>query len=185
MLGARWHLTSFDMAGHENPPAGLRPLTAASGPHPGIASMLEELKLFSDFSRRQIEVLTRYVHAYEAAAGVQIVREGTRDHIGDLYVLVRGRIEITKRGEDGAPHRLTTVGAGRAVGDMSLIDGLPHSATATVSTPSTLILLTRERFDALSRDYSQLAMKLLWQLARMISRRLRQTSAMLVDHIDE
>jgi hypothetical protein len=48
-----------------------------------------------------------------------------------------------------------------------------------------VLLLTRTRFDDLARDYAQLAMKLLWQLARMMSRRLRETSGMLVDHIDE
>jgi CRP-like cAMP-binding protein len=105
--------------------------------------------------------------------------------VGDLYVLVRGQIQITKRGEGGGVHRLALVRAGRAVGDMSLIDGLPHSASATVTAPSIVLLLTRTRFDDLARDYAQLAMKLLWQLARMMSRRLRETSGMLVDHIDE
>ena len=100
-----------------------------------------------------------------------------------MYVLVSGRVETRK--DDGSNHR-TVIAAeckGRSIGEMSLIDGEPRSATCVVTEPSTLLCLTADNFRKLGEQYPALALHLSMRIARQISRRLRATSGQLVEYL--
>lgn len=67
------------------------------------------------------------------------------------------------------------------IGEMSLIDGLPYSAPIRTIEACTLILLTRNNCTQCVQQHPALGVKLLLEIARLISLRLRQTSGQLVD----
>ncbi len=74
-------------------------------------------------------------------------------------------------------------GRGRSIGEMSLIDREPRSASCKVIESATVLLLTREQFEKLSVEHASIALKLLMRITRLMSRRLRMTSGQLVEHL--
>jgi CRP-like cAMP-binding protein len=75
------------------------------------------------------------------------------------------------------------VRAGKTIGEMSILDGMPHSATAVVVEPATLLLLTRNKFEEFMQGEPEVALKVLRKMAMLMSLRLRQTSGVLLDHL--
>jgi CRP/FNR family transcriptional regulator/CRP/FNR family cyclic AMP-dependent transcriptional regulator len=61
-----------------------------------------------------------------------------------------------------------TVGAGDFVGELSLIDGWPTSASVVAETPIDALLLSRTRFNALLKSTPQLYPRLLVAMAAQI-----------------
>lgn len=147
-----------------------------------IGDMLERVDMFRDFSRQDIDRLAGYMQAFRAQPGARLLREGDREAY--MFILAEGKLDILKQHADGGePKKIATVRAGKTIGEMSIIDGLPHSATVVAIEPATLLLLTKRNFDALTEQDPALGVKLLRRLAQLMSLRLRQTSGVLIDYL--
>lgn len=97
-------------------------------------------------------------------------RDETVFHQGDpggaLHVVVRGTIKIVLPApEAGEPAILTTLGPGAFFGELALLDGEPHSASAVAVEPSETLMLGREAFDRLLETEPGLRRALLAALA--------------------
>ena len=68
---------------------------------------------------------------------------------------------------------------------MALIDGEPRSASGIAAKETIIFFMTQDNLVRLTRDDPQLGVQLLWKISRLISRRLRQTTGMLVDYMGE
>ena len=80
------------------------------------------------------------------SVGAKVFKEGDA---GDrAYILQDGEIEIIKTSEDGRETILGTIGKGAFFGEMALLDNSPRMATARTTVPSTLIVITRQDFEA-------------------------------------
>ena len=104
----------------------------------------------------------------EFGAGEAIFREG--DHAtGEAYLVQQGSVEIRRRiaGED-RPLRVLTAGA--LLGEVSLFQDAPHSATAVATTPVTVLVIPAARLEHLVRAHPELAMAIIRELARMAAR---------------
>lgn len=88
-----------------------------------------------------------------------------------LYVLLSGEVEVTKKGVV-----ITKLESGDHFGELALIDRFPRSASITATQPALCLLMSRQKFYDLIREYSPLSVKLLWCLARVCSVRLRETT---------
>jgi CRP-like cAMP-binding protein len=66
---------------------------------------------------------------------------------------------------------------------MALIDDEPRSATARVTQPAQLLVLTKDRFERIGTEHPRLALLFTFTVARLLSKRLRLASGMLVDHL--
>lgn len=151
-----------------------------------IADMLERADMFRDLSRQEAEIFARYIQAYSAPVGVKVLVEGGRESY--MFVVADGRLDILKggsAGESDGDKKIATVRAGKTIGEMSIIDGMPHSATAVVVEPATLLLLTKAQFDQFMESEPEVALKVLRKMAVLLSLRLRQTSGILIDHLQK
>ena len=147
-----------------------------------IADMLERADMFRDFSRQDVEQLADYVTAYAAPRGAKVLSEGGRESY--MFIVVSGRVEIFKHADERErATKIATVRAGKSIGEMSIVDGLPHSATAVVAEAAELILITKNSLDQLVEQSPVLGAKFLRRLCALMSLRLRQTSGVLVDYI--
>lgn len=146
-----------------------------------LCQLLESSVLFRDFSRQEIETLVRYVNAYRATAHTNLSTEGELNNA--LMLITKGKVDIFKQTERGDARKLATVRAGSFLGEISLIDGFPHSATATTREETELVMLTRHNLDRLTDTYPKLGARIVWQIAWQLCARLRQTSGVLIDHL--
>lgn len=149
--------------------------------HDELIGMIERIKMFKNFDIKEIEILSGYLQAYQAQHGVVLFREG--DRTSHLCLLVEGKLSVNKEVEYGHQKKLADVLPGRSIGEMSVIDGHPYSASVMATEDSILLMLTREKFLALIKGHPALGVKILLSITNLLSQRLRQTSGRLVDFL--
>ena len=64
-------------------------------------------------------------------------------------------------------------------GEVALLDHEPRSATVTADEAAVCYILSEDAFNALVRDHHAIAIKLLTNLGRELSRRVRRANAMI------
>ena len=146
-----------------------------------IADMLERSDMFRDFNRHDVECFARYFQAYAAPKGVVVLEEGRRESY--MFVIASGKLDIFKNSNHSDGKKIATIRAGKTIGEMSILDGMNHSATAVVVESAILLLLTKSKFEQFIQSEPEVALKVLRKMAQLMSLRLRQTSGMLIDHL--
>lgn len=171
-----------DMVAKEDTIDALELIGDGTAFHHELCSMIESTQIFSGFSRRDVETLSEYVRAYKLDEGETLFREGEKGTF--MCFLVEGKIGVFKKDQDSKLKKLATIRSGRTIGEMAILDEMPHSATGIASEPVRLVMLTRKRLDKLIAEHPTLANSLLWEIAKLLSLRLRQTTGVLADYID-
>lgn len=162
--------------------AGLEILGSGIATSGRIATMLENAHMLKDLDWAQIESLAGYIQLYRATPGTVLFREGDR---GDfMCIVLEGKLEIHKEDNQRVDKTVSTVLPGRSLGEMTIVDGEPRSATAVAVLTSTLAVLTQENFKRIMVEKPALSAKLLLEIARLLSQRLRLTSGILVDYLE-
>lgn len=144
-----------------------------------LAEMLDHTQWASEFSWNQLQKIAKYLQGWEARQGTVIFREGDVDP--SMSILVRGSVEIIKASASQHPRTIATLHAPESLGEMCLIDGEPRSAEARAARDVVMLVLTKDGFFELAKYTPLLAVRLLWKISGMISKRLRMTSGQFVD----
>jgi CRP-like cAMP-binding protein len=108
-----------------------------------------------------------------------VFREGAPGRY--ICFVVDGELEVVKEAAEGHPVPIATLGPGRSVGEMSIIDGLTCSATVVARRPTMVLALTREHFDALVEEHPRLGAEIHKGISRLLSMSLRRTSEDLAE----
>ena len=148
-----------------------------------ICLLMERTDMFRDLDRQDVEQIALYITVYKAAQGVEVMREGDRESY--LCVLATGKLQIMKRDEDNTNKKLAVIRAGKSIGEMSVVDGMHHSASAIALEDCQLLLLTKANFDLLMGKNPVVGLILMNKISNLMSLRLRQTSGVLVDYLAE
>lgn len=147
-----------------------------------LCKKLENATMFKDFSRLELENIVRYMHAYKSSKGAILLQEGETDHY--LMIIIQGKAGIYKENDQGQRKKIATVRNGATLGEMSIIDAAPHSATVITEESCEIALLTKTNLQKITDEQPALGVKLLWKIAWQLSVRLRQVSGVLVEHIE-
>ncbi len=149
-----------------------------------IGDMLESADMFRDMTRQEVDIFAQYVQAYSAPKGAEVLYEGDRESY--MFIVAEGKLDIMKHtGGYEEKKKIATVRAGKTIGEMALLDGLPHSATVVVIDPAILLLVTKNKFEQFMGDQPEVALKVVRKMATLMSLRLRQTSGVLIDHLKD
>src|SRR5688572_6366631 len=147
-----------------------------------IFGLVGRSPFFVEFSREDISILAGYMDVYRSKPGEVIIRETDG---GDFMLLViEGSVDILKRGMRGEQQHMTSVGPGMTLGEMSMIDGEPRFATCVATEPTVFAVLHRDDMAKIILDHAGLGSKILVKLVSMLSARLRQTSARLLQYME-
>lgn len=139
---------------------------------------LARTPIFAGLPERVIGLIAASVQTVELAAGELLLREG--EPARSMFVVRDGEIEIFKHGKAGAEQRLAILTQGDCLGEMSLIDIQPRSATARACGAATLYVLELAELAKLyGRDIEAYALLIL-NISREISRRLRCADELIV-----
>lgn len=147
-----------------------------------LCAMIENAPMFGSLSHHDVVVLSDYMRGYRAKEGAIIFEEGSKGLF--MCVLVEGRVDIFKDSADDGKKKVARVRPGKSMGEMSMLDGLPHSATSIAAENCILLMLTKLSYEKLAEEQPVLCNKLLTQIARLMSLRLRQTTGILLDYLD-
>ena len=110
--------------------------------------------------------------------GEVVIKEGSLDR--DLFLISRGTVSV-RVGMPGQnrQRRLASFSAGTVFGEVALLDHQPRSATVTADEEAICYVLSDEAFGELVRDHHPIAIKLLTNLGRELSRRVRRANVMI------
>ena len=133
---------------------------------------LRRLPLLAGLSDADLDWLYQKTEPVSIPAGDILMREG--DPAGDLYIIVDGEFEISKR--SGLQNIAIAVRApGEVLGEMALLDHSPRSATVRALRDSRLLTVPQDAFTQLLSSSSTAALTIL----RTVSQRLRTNEALL------
>lgn len=162
-------------------PAGMDQMGYGSGFQDTLCNLLDDVTVLQGMPYTDLKVVSGYVHAYNAKRGTVLYEEGKKSDF--MCFLVDGELRVEKECGQDETRYLTTIRAGKSVGEMSLIDNSSHSATVMADSDVVLLVLTRFSLERLREDHPRIAFDLLWKVAQVLSFRLRQTSGQLIDYL--
>lgn len=142
-------------------------------------TQLAELPLFRGIKVEALLPLAQSSETIDFESGEYIVRQGEP---GDsVYVIVQGRVEVLARMErDGiiTESAVASLADGDALGELSVLDGQPRSASCMAAVPTRCVRLSQNLLrDAMHRHW-ELADSLLATLAS----RLRHADSVMAQH---
>lgn len=144
------------------------------------AKLLEETAWANDFSWPEIQTLAQYLSFERVEKDRAIVREGASEAY--LSILVKGSARVVKHDFSSQwESALATIKAGAVLGEMSLFDGEPRSATVLALEDTEMLTLSRQNLDRMIKEKPALASKLLLKLGKILSGRLRLASGKLCE----
>jgi len=134
-------------------------------------AFLARIPIFAGLPDRVMALIADTLRVVHVVPGAQVLREG--EHARSMFVVRDGELQVLKRGKGGIEYKLAVLKAGDCVGEMSLIDIQPRSATAQAIGAATLYVLDLSEIAKLySSDVEAYALLVL-NISREISRRLR------------
>ncbi|MCU7938653.1 MAG: cyclic nucleotide-binding domain-containing protein [gamma proteobacterium symbiont of Bathyaustriella thionipta] len=128
----------------------------------------------------EVKYMAKYFDVYNIQPDTEILKEGDRSqpYIG---LIMKGTVDVVKKDINGENKKLTRIGKNRTFGEMSVIDDLPSSASIITASQVILMALEKNSFRYLVKDKPSYGNKFLFQLLKLMSARLRQTSGKLID----
>jgi len=148
---------------------------------PDTVAFLATVPLFEEMRRSDLVELARVMRRRSISEGEILWREGAE--AGGLALIVDGRVSLTLRLPGERTLELSDVGPGETLGEIALIDGRTHSATARVTDAGSVLFLSRADFAALvsRRGASTFALKR--RFATVATSRLRRQLTFLGDSL--
>lgn len=143
-----------------------------------IANMLDDTTWGECFTRDEVEFVAKYMSVQFYEAGEIIFRQG--DHQNYMAFIVDGEVDIVKESADSLEKIVVTLSRRTHFGEMSFVDDEPRSATALARTDVTLLVMSSINFENMIDDHPKLGIKILRNIAKLISKRLRMTTGKLV-----
>ncbi len=140
-----------------------------------IRELIDEVKIFAQLDDTERGLIAEAVEVGEYEPGSILFAENTPRT--NLWFIGDGEVELFKKTNYGVEKRLAFFGRRDFLGEGALLDEYPHSTSARTLTRATLLFITRDRFREICTQHPSIGMHLASNIARVISRRMRQTSS--------
>jgi CRP/FNR family transcriptional regulator, cyclic AMP receptor protein len=156
---------------------------------PALASAFEydelisRCRLFTGLAPHQLARIAALFSERAAPPGTVIVREG--DPANELFVVHQGSVEVVRQSASGREQRIATLHEGSLIGEMTLLDRAPRSATVRALTPAVLGVVSMERLQALALSDAGIERAMLRNLANQLSERVRTTTGTTVAALEQ
>lgn len=135
--------------------------------------LIRRVPLFSTLTAAQAEAVAQAVVKQRYRRGDMIVEQGKKSNF--LAILLTGRARVVTADERGREVILATLMPGDYLGEMSLIDNQPHSATVRADIQTDALLLGRNEFARCLPENTSLA----YAVMKGLVQRLRQADRMI------
>jgi CRP-like cAMP-binding protein len=122
---------------------------------------LRSVPLFSGCTNKELERIARSGDEMQMAAGSLLAQQGETGR--EAFIVLDGKVAVKRNGR-----KVASLGPGAIVGELSLLDHGPRTATVVCETDSEVFVIDQRHFIAVFDDIPTLAHKLLASLAGRI-----------------
>jgi len=122
--------------------------------------------LFSSLSNEELEKVVALTNVCKYKKDDLILLE--LEEGNSLFIIAKGSVKISRMSDSGKEVILAILGTGDFFGELSLMDGLARSANVTAIEDSEVLVLRRDDFLELIKEYPEITISLLKELAKRI-----------------
>jgi CRP-like cAMP-binding protein len=140
----------------------------------GHETPLERAGIFAGLVPEDLAMIKRHLRRTASDKGQTLFSEG--DPGNELFVITKGSASAYLRQASGADIRLATFAPGTIFGELAILDPGPRSASVVADAELVCYALSGENFVSLSDAAPDVAIKVLANLGRELTRRLRQAN---------
>jgi hypothetical protein len=139
---------------------------------------LRDIPLFSGLGEADQALIGSRLRRARYKPGEIVIRQGDTDR--SVYIVANGTttVRVNVAGTERQV-RLASYARGTIFGEMALLDGQPRSATVTADNDVVCYVLSEDAFNALVAERPTIAVRLLANVARELSVRLRSATRMI------
>jgi diguanylate cyclase (GGDEF)-like protein len=146
-----------------------------------LRSLLNTVEIFSDLAGDEIDILTSRMKQVQYRKYQTLFQEG--DAGNELFLILEGMVRISVKLPDGNELTLAEIEEGNFFGEMSIIERAPRSATCRAIEDGDFLSLHAEDFYDLIRNHPVTAMKIMYRMLNIVSRRLMNTGSLLSEMV--
>lgn len=140
--------------------------------HP-LQSFFSKIRIFARLDADELNDILRAVQPMTLPPGRCLFAKGDQ---GDAaYIIDHGTIEVFTE-QDGQEITIAKLTRGDVLGELSLLDGSPRSASARAVDQVSLFRLDKSEFDFLRRNLQSSAYKLIREISTTLCDRIRDTN---------
>lgn len=126
-----------------------------------------QLWVFNDLKREELEAIANRALRKKYSAGENIFFQG--DPANRMFLIKAGRVKLTKFLEEGSEITLDIRKAGDFLGENMLTEDTDYPVTATSMEETMICGFTKESFEKLVLDYSNIGLQVIKNLSKRIS----------------
>lgn len=130
------------------------------------------LAIFQGMDENELRQALDSADEMQFEPGEVILREGKRSQ--NIWIALEGDCEVVKCLDDGDETVLATLKSPSIFGEMSFFYPAPHSATVRALGEMRVLRIRREAYDRLAARNGGAALKIVFNLAHVLSDRLRR-----------
>lgn len=134
--------------------------------------------LLANFNANELVLLSSFGDSRSYQPGDIVIRQG--DENDHLYLVLKGKLEVLQE-VDGADRVVAVLEAGDSLGEVSIFDPGPASATVRAGSEAEVWLITRDSLERLHTANPKVAYRLLTRITTCLSKRMRDMNDKLVD----
>ena len=139
---------------------------------------LDDIPVLAGLSEGDKALIAGRLCRADYSAGDVVIRQGDTDR--SLFIVAKGTTTVRVHvGGNGRQVRLASYSRGTVFGEMALLDRQPRSATVIADNDVVCYVLSEDAFNALIAERPLIAVRLLANLARELSFRLRNATRMI------
>jgi CRP-like cAMP-binding protein len=133
-----------------------------------IAKMIPNSALGTDLSGKEVAILGALMVERILEDGEFLFEDGTNDD--SLHVILVGKLEVVKRTGGDEYSSLAVLRDGELAGELSFIDGAPHTVGLRALCDTHVVSLSRSAFEGIVDSNPQLVYKVMRAVARSAHR---------------
>ncbi len=138
-----------------------------------------EIQVFEEFTDDEVKTIYHYSARTHYQRDEVVFKEKSTE--ASLYVVLKGKLEAIAYTSDKKKIMLSAIDEGEVFGELSFLDGKERSATILAVKDVELLQISRDSFEKLRLEHPSIASKLIMDLARVVSLRLRNADKFIVD----
>ena len=129
-------------------------------------SQLAQFSFFNNLTPTEQDKIRDVMQTYSLAGGEQLITEG--DHSDSFYLLLNGEVEVYVSNDNGEHFTLSILGDGSHFGELSFLDGDRRSASIKTISDCNFLVLEREDFKSVMRQFPSLYETMIQSLVKMV-----------------
>ncbi len=137
---------------------------------------LSKVGLFENLSQKSLKGIAGIATERSFKEGEALMKQG-EDGIG-LFIILTGKVRIEKTDSSGRTVEIAENGPGDIMGEMTVFDGAPRSASVVATMETICLVLASWEFNSFLKSHPEIAIDLL----PIVVRRFRETNDALIGH---